>query len=575
MSAVLKPTSTHRNGSIPNNDYSAAPLPKQTDEHQPILPALQPPAAGQPAVQGDALSQNKWAISLAVIFGVLMSAIDSSVVNVALPNIQGNLGATQQEITWISTSYMISVVILMPLTNWLATRFGRKKVYLTSLVIFTAASVMCGLSSTLPELIFWRAVQGFGAGTLQPLAQAMFREAFPPEEQGVAMGVFGLVVMAGPAIGPTLGGFITDNYNWPWIFFINLPIGIVGFFVAARVLVDPPNQHGTKRAKVDGIGILLLAVGLSTMQTVLEQGETDDWFSSPFICWFTVIAALTLIGFIWWELTTDQPAVDLRILKNIQFAAGTVIGALLGVGLFASLFLLPQFFQVLLGFTATQSGLALMPRSLAMMFAMPLGGILYNRLGPRIMIIGGLLMSISTQLFLSRSTLGTSSGELIVPLLIQGAGFGLVFVAMSTAALSTIDRKKMTSATGLNNLLRQLGGSIGTAVVVTLLTTRVDIARSALVSYTNSESAQFNDRVQMMTSYFVHQGFSQMNAHAAALGTIASSLQRQAGTLAYDYIFFWIGTMFMICLPFAFFLTGAKKAAGKAAAVKVEHVAVD
>jgi DHA2 family multidrug resistance protein len=548
-------------------------------------PPMAPPAAEHHSHLMDAphpedpndLSHNKWAISLAVIFGVLMSAIDSSVVNVAMPYIQGNLGATQQEITWISTAYMISVVILMPLTNWLATRFGRKRIYLTSLVLFTASSFMCGMSRTLPELIFWRCIQGFGAGTLQPLAQAMFREAFPPEEQGVAMGVFGFVVLAGPAIGPTLGGYITDNYNWPWIFFINLPIGVVGFLVALRVLVDPPYAHGTKRARVDASGIFLLAIGLSTLQTVLEQGQTDDWFDSPFICWFTVISTVALIGFIWRELTAEQPAVDLRVLKNIQFAAGTTIGALLGVGLFASLFLVPQFLQVLLGFTATQAGLTMMPRSLTMMFAMPLGGILYNKLGPRIMIISGLCMSIWTQLYLSHSTLDTGYDQMVGPLMLQGVGFGLVFVAMSTAALSTIERTRMTSATGLNNLLRQLGGSIGTSLVVTLLTRHTDMARADLVSNTSSTSPVFMERLSEFSAYFVQQGYSAAQAQSAALGLIYQTLQRQAATIAYDYIFFWIGAVFMLSLPFSLFLTGARKKAATAAAAPGEmaHVAID
>jgi DHA2 family multidrug resistance protein len=518
------------------------------------------------------LSHNKWAVSLAVIFGVLMAAIDSSVVNVALPQIQGNLGATQQEITWISTGYMISVVILMPLTNWLATRFGRKRIYLISLCLFTGSSVMCGLSDSLPQLVFWRVVQGFGAGTLQPLAQAMFREAFPPEEQGVAMGIFGFVVLAGPAIGPTLGGYITDNYNWPWIFFINVPIGIVGFLVAARVLVDPPYARGTKRARVDASGILLLAVGLSTMQTVLEQGETDDWFNSPFICWFTAISVLTLIGFVYRELTADEPAVDLRILKNVQFAAGTTIGGLLGVGLFASLFLLPQFFQTLLNFTATQSGLSLMPRSLVMMFVMPVAGVFYNRLGPRVMILTGLAMSIWTQWYLAHSTLDTGSSELLIPLMVQGAGFAIIFVAMSTAALATIDRTRMTSATGLNNLIRQLGGSIGTAMVVFMLTRSSDVARYALVANVTSTSAAFAERVQTMTRYFVQQGFSQANAHGAAIGSIYQSIMQQSTLIAYNQIFFVIGVLFAICIPVTFLL---KARAKSAATAPVAHAAMD
>jgi DHA2 family multidrug resistance protein len=254
---------------------------KKTDNTPGDKPPSPSTTGDQTATQAAAGAENKWLVSLAVIFGVLMSAIDTSVVNVALPDIQGNVGATQQEITWISTGYLISVVILMPLTAWLSMRFGRKRVYLTSLVIFVAASFMCGISRSLVELVLWRVIQGMGAGTLQPLAQAIFREAFPPQEQGMAMGLFGFVVLFGPAIGPTLGGYITDNFNWPWIFFINLPIGVIGFLVAMRYLHDPNYERGVEHSPVDFYGIGFLTVGLAALQTVLEQGQEDDWFSSP------------------------------------------------------------------------------------------------------------------------------------------------------------------------------------------------------------------------------------------------------------------------------------------------------
>lgn len=510
--------------------------------------AMQPAAASSDA-QAAAPAQNKWTVSLAVIFGVLMSAIDTSVVNVALPEIQGNVGATQQEITWISTGYLISVVILMPLTNWLSVRFGRKRVYLLSLFIFTASSLMCGLSRSLSELIFWRVVQGLGAGTLQPLAQAMFREAFPREEQGLAMGVFGFVVLSGPAIGPTLGGYITDNFSWPWIFFINIPIGIIGFFVAMRVLRDPPEMDGHLRPKVDSVGILLLAAGLATLQTILEEGQTDDWFQSPFITWFTAISVVSLIGFVWWELRQDAPAVDLRILKNPAFASGTFMGGILGIGLFASLFLLPQYMQTLLGFDATQSGLALMPRSLTMMAMMPIAGILYNRLGARAMIGSGLLLVIYSQWIMGHFTLQTGHNDILIPQMIQGVGFALVFVSLSTAALATIDRSKMTSATGLNNLIRQLGGSLGTAIVVTLLNTKMTTASNALITHANPANPLFTQRVQGLAANFQAQGYPPDKAMAAAYQAMNGIFTQQSAMIAYEYIFYWIGILFAICLP--------------------------
>jgi DHA2 family multidrug resistance protein len=502
----------------------------------------------------DSETPNKYMVSLAVIFGVLMSAIDTSVVNVAMPEIQGNVGATQQEITWISTGYMISVVILMPLTNWLSLRFGRKNVYLGSLVLFTLASLMCGVSHSLGELILWRVVQGFGAGTLQPLAQAIFREAFPPEEQGVAMGIFGFVVLFGPAIGPTLGGYITDNFSWPWIFFINLPIGVIGLFVAMKYLYDPPYMRGGNHSKIDGVGIGLLAVGLASMQTVLEQGQTEDWFASRAIVAGTVIAAVTLIAFVYWEWNHEAPAVDLKILKDPTFASGTVIGGILGVGLFASLFLLPQYMQTLLGYTAMQSGLALMPRSLAMMLMMPVAGSLYNKLGARTMIGSGLVLTVYAQYVMAHFTLQTSAQEILVPQVIQGIGFGLVFVALSTVALSNIPRSKMTSAAGLNNLIRQLGGSFGTSIVVTILTRQTDLSRSALVSNLQATNPEFLARLHGLVGLFRQHGYGPGDAQSAALKMLNGLLSRQTSMLGYEYIFVWIGLLFVACLPLVFFL---------------------
>lgn len=515
-------------------------------------------AAQNKSAGGADVTENKWLVSLAVIFGVLMSAIDTSVVNVALPSIQGNVGATQQEVTWISTGYLISVVILMPLTHWLSVRFGRKRLYLTSLVLFVSSSVMCGLSHSLGGLVFWRIIQGMGAGTLQPLAQAIFREAFPPREQGMAMGLFGFVVLFGPAIGPTLGGYITDNYNWPWIFFINVPIGIIGFLVAVRFLHDPNYEKGQARPPIDFPGIAFLSVGLAALQTVLEQGQEDDWFSSPFICWLSVIAAVSMAGFIWRELTFKTPAVDLRVLKNATFASGTIIGGILGIGLFASLFLLPQFMQTLLGFTATQSGLSLMPRSLTMMVMMPVAGALYNRLGPKIMIGTGLSLTGFTQWQMSRFTLDTGAADILTPQILQGVGFALVFVSLSTVALANIPRNMMTSATGLYNLIRQLGGSFGTAYVVVVLTRHIDQARTDLVGYANAANPAFAQRVAGMAGAFQSAGYGPVDARKAALYAMQGLFERQAGMLAYDYIFYAIGLLFVVCLLLIPFLRAPK-----------------
>ncbi|HEY3331225.1 MAG TPA: DHA2 family efflux MFS transporter permease subunit [Capsulimonadaceae bacterium] len=534
---------------------------------------LTPKGASTDTLSLDEEHPNKYLISMAVIFGVLMSAIDTSVVNVALPEIQGNVGATQQEITWISTGYMISVVILMPLTNWLSLRFGRKNVYIGSLVLFTLSSLLCGISHSLTELIIWRVVQGMGAGTLQPLAQAIFREAFPPEEQGIAMGIFGFVVLFGPAIGPTLGGYITDNFSWPWIFFINLPIGIIGLAVAMRYLYDPPYMRGGQSGKIDAVGIGLLAVGLASLQVVLEQGQTEDWFNSPAIIAGSILAAITLIVFVFYEWNHEDPAVDLKVLKDPTFASGTIIGGILGVGLFASLFLLPQYMQILLRFTATQSGLTLMPRSLTMMIMMPIAGALYNRLGAKTMIGSGLVLCVYSQYLMAMFTLQTSTSEILIPQVIQGVGFGLVFVALSTVALANIPRAKMTSAAGLNNLIRQLGGSFGTSVVVTVLTRQNDVARANLVANLQPTNQAFQERVAGIQHMFSMHGYGPGAAHEAALRLLNGQLVRQTEMLGYEYIFMGIGLLFVACLPLVFILKQPKKmeptAAGESAVVEL------
>jgi DHA2 family multidrug resistance protein len=497
---------------------------------------------------------NKWLVAIAVIFGVLMSTIDSSVVNVALPNIQGNLGATQQEVTWISTGYMISVVILMPLTNWLSRRFGRKNIYITSLIIFTLSSMACGSARTLPELVAWRIVQGMGAGCLQPIAQSIILEAFPPAERGMANGLFGFVVLFGPAIGPTLGGYITDNISWPWIFYVNLPIGIAGVLFASRYLWDPPYMRGDTSMKVDGVGIGLLALGLASFQTVLEQGQTEDWFNSGMIVFGTVVTVVALCAFVWWELHSDNPAVDLRVLKDPTYAAGTFVGAVIMAGLFSSIFLLPQYMQTLLGLTATQSGIAMMPRSLVMIVAMPLLGVFYNKIGPKFLLFAGMILAVVSVFAMTTFTLQSSTTDVILPQLFQGLAFAMTFISLTTVTLMHVPRTKMTSASGLNNLVRQLGGSFGMTIFVTILTRHIDKARSALIPNFTVTSHAFAQRLGAYTGFFHLHGYSFSAARTAGLLAINGIATRQAVMLSYEYVFACISVLFVICIPLLFFL---------------------
>ncbi len=503
---------------------------------------------------------NPWLVTLAVTVGTLMGALDTSIVNVALPYIRANLGATVTEIAWISTGYIIALVIIMPLTAWLGITFGRKRVYMTCLALFTTASFFCGTAHSLPELVFFRILQGMGAGALQPTEQAILRETFPREKQGMAMGLYGLAVMVGPAIGPTLGGWITDNYNWPWIFFINIPIGIIGLWMVNQVVHDPPYlkaQRGT--AGIDAIGIGLLTVGLASLQAVLEEGQNYDWFSSGLIVALTVVAVVALILLVWWELRTPKPAVDLSVLKNASFTTGTLIGGILGVSLYSSMFLLPLYMQELLNYPAMKSGLVLMPRSLVMLVLMPIAGALYNRLGPKIMIGSGLLIAGFAPIMMSRFTLQSGGMDLFWPQVIQGVGFVLIFIALSTAALAGIDRPRMTSATGLYNLIRQLGGSFGTAVFATMLSSMQQSNHAVLAAHINPYNPAFAQRFQMIQQGFIARGIDAWDARMKALAVLERMVSQQAAVLSFERSFFVIGALFFLCLPLIFLLKAAPR----------------
>lgn len=516
-----------------------------------------PGAAARPGV-------NKWLVALSVLLGSVMGAIDTSVVNVALAHIQASYGVTIQQVTWVSTSYLIAVVIVMPLTAWLGTVLGRRRVYLLSVLLFTVASAFCGLSRTLGQLIFFRVVQGLGGGALQPIAQAIMRETFPPEEQGQAMGFFGMIVLLGPAIGPTLGGWLTDNYSWPWIFFVNLPVGALALVMGSQFIIDPPYMRGRGLQRIDGIGIGLMTVGLASLQVLLEEGERDGWFGNPFILALTVVSAVALAAFIVWELRTPAPVVNLRILTDVTFAAGTLIIGIVGLVLFGSLILLPLFLQDLLHYDATQAGLALMPRSLVMVLMMPVAGMLYNRLGVYAMLPFGLAVSAFAGLMMSHFNLDSGPVQILLPQLIQGVGFAFMFVSLSTATFSTIPRPQMQGAAGLFNLVRQLGGSLGTAIVITLLDHRTTTASAHLVRYASPYNPTFMRWWQAIQAGLVARGGDPATAHRQALAVLQRLIGQQAAVLAFDYVFAIVGAVFLVCLPLVLLMRRGREA-GEAA----------
>ncbi|HKV43827.1 MAG TPA: DHA2 family efflux MFS transporter permease subunit [bacterium] len=497
---------------------------------------------------------NRWLVTVSVLFGAMMGAIDSSVVNVALAHIQATYGVTTQQVTWVSTSYLITLVIIMPLTAWVASGIGRKRMYLLAVTVFTAASVLCGFSRTLGQLIAFRVLQGLAGGVLSPTAQAIMRETFPPAEQGQAMGFFAMVLLLGPAIGPTLGGWLTDNYSWPWIFFVNVPVGALALLLASRVIVDPSYMRARGFQRIDAVGISLMAVAFASLQILLEEGERDGWFQSAFISALAVVTVAALAAFAWWELRARSPAVDLRVLRNVSFSSGMLIMGVLGLAMFGGLILLPLFVQKLLGYTATQAGLALMPRSLVMVLMMPLAGALYNRLGAYIMLPFGLILSGAAGVMLARLNLASGPPQLLLPMIIQGTGLAFMFISLATTALSTVPRYQMQGASGLFNLSFQLGGSLGTAIVITLVDHRTTTASANLMRYVTIYNPTFMRWWQQYQAAFAARGSDPTTAHRQALAALQGLISQQAAVVAFDYAFAVIGVVFFVCLPLVLLL---------------------
>jgi DHA2 family multidrug resistance protein len=504
---------------------------------------------------------NKWLVTLSVSFGTLMGAIDASIVNVALPHIRGSVGATLEEITWISTGFALATVLVMPLTAFLGRQFGQKRVYMACLALFLLGSALCGLARSLPTLVIFRAIQGFGAGALQPTEQAILRQTFPPKEQGMAMALFAMAVMLGPAVGPTLGGWIVDHYDWPWIFYINLPIGALGLVMVGAFLQEDEEILEVNRAlaerqrkNLDWQGIALLSVGLMTLQYFLEEGSRFDWFDSREMTGMFLVSVFSLTGFAVRELTAPVPAVNIGLFRDKVFLSGTLIGALMFAMLMANMFLLPVFMQDLLGFTATQSGMALMPRVLAMMVCMPIVGRIYNLVSPRIVIAVGVVFFAIGAVAMSHFTLATSARNIVGAIAIQGVGFACLFVPLTTTALASIPRHLMADATGLNSLLRQVGGSIGLAAFATLLARFSVVAKAGVTAHLDPTRPEVTARVQQMSAGLISRGYDAVSAQATSLRMLAGSVQRQAMVLAFDRVFLLAGLLFLLVLPMLLFL---------------------
>lgn len=512
----------------------------------------------------------KWAITLAASLGAILEVIDAVITNVALPDIRGNLGATLSEAGWISTSYACANVVIIPLSAWLGIRFGRKNYFLFSLVGFTLASLLCGFSQSLGMLIGARVIQGITGGGLLAKAQSLVFEAFPREERPLAQALFGLGVIAGPAIGPVLGGWITDNLGWRWIFFINLPMGILAVWMCYVLFPRDEESPSTRKPSVDWSGIGYLAVGLAAFQIMLEEGQQDDWFESHFIVLMAVASVVGLTLFIHRELTTEHPAVDLRVLRFPSMVGGSIYSAVLGMGLYGIMFAVPVFVQDFLHYTALQSGELLVPGAIASAVGMIVYGKIAHRLPQRLLICFGAFLTASTGFLLMRLNPGTGVEQLFWPLVLRGFGSVLMFMPLSIATLGPLPKKDIPAGAGFYSLTRQLGSSIGIALITTLLARRQTIHRSALVEKITEFRQPAIDRLQMIASGLTRHGSNPLAARQGALGVVDRVINGQASVLAYEDIFFYVAILFLVSLPLVLLLGGKAKAAAEDSAAAAE-----
>lgn len=496
----------------------------------------------------------KWAVLITASLGAVLEVIDVSIVNVALTDMQGNLGATLAEIGWVVTGYSVANVIIIPLTAWLGEHFGRKTYFLFSLLTFIAASLMCGLAVNLPMLILARILQGLGGGVLLANAQSVIFETFPPSERSVAQAVFGLGVIVGPAIGPTLGGYLTDTLGWRWIFFINLPVGIIAVTLATLFIPgDEPKDHRSERT-VDWLGIGLLATGLGSLQTLLEEGQQEDWFESRFIVTLAMVSILALTLFVWHELRVKYPAVDLRVLRHPSVAAGSAYSVVLGAGLYGVIFCVPVFAQNYLHFTATQTGNLLGPGALASACGMILLAKLTRIVDARLIVTcGGIGMALVA---FKLSTIAPQTGvhDLFWPLIGRGLATVMMFLPLSLATLGPVPKRDIAASSGFYNLTRQLGGSIGIALITALISRRDTFHQAMLTEKVTRFSYATNLRLSQLTALYHHASADSHAAHAKALGTLKAMIHAQAGVLSFADVFRCVGVAFVVTLPLVFLL---------------------
>ena len=507
------------------------------------------PSASRPSatLQAPAIAptiESPWIVAIAVMLATFMEVLDTAIASVALPYIAGSLSASTDEATWVLTSYLVANAIVLPASNWFAMRIGRKRFFIICVAIFTASSFACGAAPTLGFILVARVLQGAGGGALQPLSQSILLESFPPEKRGVAMSVFGFGVVCAPVLGPTLGGWLTDAYSWRYAFYINIPVGILAMILISRYVKDPPNMRGSKSTRFDGIGLGTLVVWIGCLQIILDKGQEDDWFGAVWIRWAALLLVISFVWFVAHSWRSDHPLVNLRVLKNWNFAVGCLLILIFGISIYSTVTVLPLFYQELLGYTAFTAGVVVAPRGLGSIVAMPVIAYLSERIDARYLLTFGFVLFAITTLYMGSVTIQISPWTLLIPILVTGFGVGFIFVPISTQAYGTLSREQIGAASGLYNLMRNIGGSVGVSLTATLLTRRSIAHQSEMTNYRSINDHQFQSTLQtQMDALSAHFGPAQ--ARYPAELQLYHQLLYQATDWAFVDVFRWLA---LLCL---------------------------
>lgn len=490
----------------------------------------------------------KWIITITVVFAALLELIDATVVNVALPHMMGNLGATFEDIGWVVTSYSIAIVMILPVSGWLSERFGRKNYFMASIIIFTLASFFCGNAHSLEGLIFFRVIQGLAGGGMAPTAQAVLIETWPTEDLGMAMAMFGMGVVMGPLLGPVLGGYITEHFSWSWCFYINIPLSAVAlFFISAFIPKEPAIGKGKP---VDWWGLIFLCIAIGSLQIFLERGEKEDWFDTFYIIVAAYCAVIFLIVFIWRELRTDHPIVNLRVFRHKSFVLGVITTMIFGMGMFGTVFISPLMYQNLLGFSAEQTGFISVPGALVTIAMMPfVGRLLKGRTPPQLLACCGVGVFIVFCMMMNKTTLAFGNHSFILPIMIRGFGLSLLFIPITTMAVQDLRGREIGQGTGLNTMMRQLGNSIGIALITIFVDRRMAYHKNILSDHINGYSNTTLERINELTHSLMQSGMDADHAQRTALTAINGMVTKQSMLLTYTDVFWAVGILFILIIP--------------------------